>query len=110
MKHINAIVAYHMIEKAKAILRGETEADSVKRVVMPQPGEPRMIAIKHNGELETTSPATMREIEKALTDNMNKRVEVMNISALAERIKELEDAAEKERIQKIERSLPTNAA
>lgn len=33
MKHLNAIVAYHMIEKAKAILRGETEADSVKRVV-----------------------------------------------------------------------------
>lgn len=33
MKHLNAIVAYHMIEKAKAILHGEAQAGSVQRVV-----------------------------------------------------------------------------
>ena len=36
MKHLNAVVAYHMIEKAKELLSESAQADSVQRSVVPR--------------------------------------------------------------------------
>lgn len=110
MKHLNAIVAYHMMEKAKELLHAEAQPHSVQRVVMPQHGEPTMVEIRHDGQMNVTSPATMQEIEKAIADDMNQRVEIMRVNELATRLKQLEAEAEKARIQKLEREIPTNAA
>jgi hypothetical protein len=110
MKHLNAIVAYHMIENAKAVMHGESESGSAQRMVMPQHGEPRMIEVRHDGQMQVTSPATLQEIEKAIADDINKRVEIMRLAQLGDRLKQLEIEAEKARIQRLERDIPTNAA
>lgn len=110
MKHLNAIVAYHMIEMAKAILHGETEAGSVQRMVMPQLENIKMIEIR-NDQLIATTPATMKDIEKALRREENKRIELMREADLMARMNELQaQRLEKQRLQKLEREIPTNAA
>ena len=77
-------------------------------------GEPRMIAIRHDGQLVATSPATMQEIEQEIASGLNERVEVMRAEILTRRLAELQGQLEKEtekaRIQKLEREIPTNSA